>query len=81
VELLETEFVLGSLLPVETWEGPWLQTSESVLRSRLSGEAPWVPFTPVGDGPVKDEPHLADDSVALLWNKSYSRVAPREVTN
>ena len=45
----------------------WLQASESVLCSRLSGEAPWVAFAPVGEGPIEcDVPKLAEDPVGLL---------------
>jgi len=46
----------------------WLQASESVLCSRLSGEVPWVAFTPVGDGPVECDvaQHLAEDPVVVL---------------
>ena len=46
----------------------WLQASESVLCNRLSGEAPWVAFAPVDDGPMESHvvPHLAKDPVALL---------------
>ena len=44
----------------------WLQASESVLCSRLSGEAPWVPFVPADNGPmVSDMPHLAEDPFAF----------------
>ena len=34
----------------------------------LSGEAPWVACTPVGDGPVECAvvPHLAEDPVVVL---------------
>jgi len=41
----------------------WLQASESALCSRLSGEAPWVACTPVGDGPWECDvvPHLAEN--------------------
>jgi hypothetical protein len=31
----------------------WLLMSESVGRSWLSGDAPWVAFTPAGDGPIE----------------------------
>ena len=43
-----------------------LQACESVLCSRLSGEAAWVALAPVGDGPMEcdDVPHLAEDPVA-----------------
>jgi hypothetical protein len=34
----------------------------------LSGEAPWVAFAPVGDGPVECDvvPHLAEDPVVVM---------------
>ena len=58
----------SSLLSGEVRRSPvWLQESESVLCSRLSGEALWVAFAPVDNGPMKiDVPHLAEDPVALL---------------
>ena len=46
----------------------WLQASESVLCSQLSGEAPWVAFAPVGEGPIECDvvPKLAEDPFGLL---------------
>jgi hypothetical protein len=57
-----------SLLSGEVRRGPvWLQASESVLCSLLSGEVPWVAFAPVADGPMEcDVPHLSEDPVGLL---------------
>jgi hypothetical protein len=46
----------------------WLQASESVLCSRLTREAPWVAFAPVGEGPMECDvvPKLAEDPFGLL---------------
>ena len=45
-----------------------LWASETVLGSRLSGEAPWVALTSVGDGPVECivVPHLEEDPLVVL---------------
>jgi len=51
----------------------WLQASESILCSRLSGEAPWVAFAPVGDGLMECDVvlHLAEDPIALYCLVSH----------
>ena len=41
-----------------------LQASESALCSWLSGEAPWVAFAPIDDGPMESD--VVEDPVALL---------------
>jgi len=45
-----------------------LQASESALCSWLSGEAPWVAFAPVDDGPMEGDVvlHVVEDPIALL---------------
>ena len=63
------ECVLGSLLSGQVLRGPvWLQASESVLCSCVPGEAPWVAFAPVGDGPVECDvlTHLAEGPI-VVW--------------
>jgi hypothetical protein len=46
----------------------WLQASESVLSSGLSGEVLWVAFAPVGEVPIECDvvPKLAEDLFGLL---------------